>query len=279
MTNYKKWYGDIKAHLADYKINILEIPSNGIYEKNGKEYKHILPKVEGERNYINDIARNSLKPEDRHHDWFHLNSSQTLCVNYFAMLMDEEAKNLSLILSRWINKEIHVNPSTMKFEKVDKSLYGDSNFDFYCEDTEGHKYFFEIKYTERGIAKKCQPKHDKSDKNLLKIYDEKYRKMVEKEGSILDFDNPFIFMKKHYQAFRNICCANSKEGDYTFFLTMYGNVLTRKELDSCLEYVSNKEFLKILYWEDIIKDTGEFFKNNEALREYFEELARKYLLE
>lgn len=267
---YNKWYEMIKANLVNYKLNILGIPGSGFYGK--KQEEHILPRGAAGANYMFDISDIHFK---KHHGYHHLNSSQTMCVNFFAPLVQDKCKFLSKLLTLLLLKNIKID--FFEFEYTNKKELGDTNFDFYCRDTENRNYYFEIKYTEQEITKKCSAS-DLSDENLLKVYDKKYRANVEAKGSVLSINNPLIFMKEHYQAFRNISCANSFTEDYCFFMTMEGNEKTRKELDESLHYVKNNEYVKSWYWEHIINTTLELVKDDLELVGYYTEFKNKYML-
>ena len=79
---YNKWYQQIKQHLSNYKNEKLKIYEDGIWVGNKKPYSHILPIELGENNYLCDEAKTALKSSEKHQDWYHLNSSQTLCRNF-----------------------------------------------------------------------------------------------------------------------------------------------------------------------------------------------------
>ena len=268
--NYNKWYESIKEHLVNYKVNVLGIPGSGYYGK--KLESHILPRGQADANYMCDISGISFK---KHLGYHHLNSSQTMCVNFFVPLTQNDCKLLSTFMSKLLGDEIKV--VKYEFEYTNKKLYGDTNFDFYCQDSNGHNYYFEIKYTEQGIGKQCST-DDKSDENLLKIYKKKYQANVEAEGSQLIIENPLVFMNEHYQAFRNMSCANETRKDYCFFVTMKENELTRKELEESTKYIKSDKYVKSLYWEDVVELAFELTAKIPDLLGYYIEFKNKYFL-
>ncbi len=267
---YNDWYEMIKNNLVNYKLNVLGIPGSGFYGK--KQEDHILPRACSGANYMFDISNLVFK---KHHGFHHLNSSQTMCVNFFAPMLEDNCKLLSKLLAFLLNEDVKV--INFEFEYTNKKIYGDTNFDFYCQDANKHNYYFEIKYTEQGIAKKCSAK-DQSDENLIKVYDEKYRDNVESDGSQLVIDNPLIFMKEHYQAFRNISCANEVKNNYCFFITMEGNEKTKNELNEALSYVKSDKYVKSLYWESIVQLALELVEDDPELFGYYLEFKNKYSL-
>ena len=268
--DYNEWYTAITKHLVDYKLNVLGIPGSGFYGR--KQVDHILPRGMAEANYMFDISGISFK---KHHGYHHLNSSQTMCVNFFAPLVQDGCKLLSKFLGLLLSEDIKI--AYYEFEYTDKTNHGDSNFDFYCRDEKGHNYFFEIKYTEDGIEKSSKPK-DSSDENLLRIFDRKYRASVEADGSQLKIDEPLVFMKEHFQAFRLMSCANSVKGDYCIFLTMEGNEKTEKELAESLPFAKSAKYIKSWHWESVVESVLEYTRSDSELIGYYMDFKRKYLL-
>ena len=69
----------IYQHLAEYKRNDLGITINGIWKKNGKEYAHILPEDQQDKNliqskYYDELLRLIEYPSIKlHKDFHHLN--------------------------------------------------------------------------------------------------------------------------------------------------------------------------------------------------------------
>lgn len=266
--NYEKWYEQIKLHLSDYKINVLQTNENGVWKKNKKEYSHILPLDKGTDNYMCDEAKGALTENERHSDWNHLNSSQTLCVNFFAPLMySNNQELLALLLSHITGKGIAIKESC--FEYVPKSY--SSNFDFYVKDTEDVEYFFEIKYTEKGITTSG------GGKNPLNAYCRYYCEDVKNNPSFRKVSKE-VFMKKHYQAYRNM--VKAKGNNYSIFITMKGNAATYEELQLAIKDLKCEKpaNLILLYWEELIDETIKLFKDNEKIKEYYIKLKDKYII-
>jgi len=269
-----KFYSPVINHLIAYKECILGVLDNGLYYncnlKKHVEYAHILPECILMNNYMCDEAILESEKIKKHENWYHLNSSQTLCINVFVMLIIDDYYYLSKLLSNVLGFSIRIVKH--EFERVETK--GSTNFDFYCEDDKGHKYYFEIKYTEKDIAKKTGASNPKA------TFDEKYRTLIE-NGSYLKWclqeDNWKVFMFNHYQAYRNIVMANENKGDYVFFITMRHNPGTYNELLSAIRDTNEKlNNVKSLYWEDLIETVLKLVNDNPELSEYYKKVKQKY---
>ena len=259
--SFDKWYEVVKTHLGNHKKEKLRISEKGTFR--GKDYDHILPIRNGERNYMCRAAETALDPQERHSYWHHLNSSQTLCVNYFAPL---DHKKLGFLLSRLLNKT--VEPRTSKFE-YNPDPKG-SHFDFFAEDKDKNRYFFEIKYTENDVTKNSKAS------NPSAIYKTLYAEDVGANPAFANVDED-SFMNRHFQAYRNMvkgvdCC-------YSVFITMRSNENTRTELESALRDLGSvtKDHVILLYWEEVIDTALCTFKEDPDLVQYYEEMKNKYL--
>lgn len=267
MTSYKKWYEMIKVHLGTYKVNVLDIKEDGIWKGNGRLYSHILPLEQGDKNYLCDEAKKALKDDEKHQDWYHLNSSQTLCVNFFAPLKEiDGGKYLNLLMTRLFDKKIAIKDSCFEYVPIKNS----TNFDFYAKDESNGQYFFEIKYTEDGITKSG------GGKTPFKAYELFYKKDVEANPTFANIDAN-MFVNKHFQAYRNMVKGNGI--DYSIFITMRSNPNTSKELESSISDlgVTALPNIKILYWEDLIDLVIKLVGDNNYLNEYYKKLKTKYI--
>jgi len=257
--NYNNWYQIIKKHLGNYKKEVLKINENGTFRN--KEYSHIIPKELGSKNYLrSSFEKLVLK---KHPDWYHMNSSQTVCVNFFAVLDNNE---LSKLMSAILNREILVKQAEFEYTPVKNS----SNYDYYIQDINGNNYYFEIKYSESTIDKKSKAS-DKSD-----AY-EKYYKNDVKSNPIFKNITENDFMTNHFQAYRNM--VKGKGDDYSIFITMRSNEGTYNELKSALEDLRVKDAHNtiLLYWENLINDVMELFKDKAELVSYYKEFKDKYI--
>ena len=205
---YEEWYKLIKQHLSNYKIDTFGNIGDGVYAGNGRKYSHILPDGFKEENYMCKEAKEALQ-DKRHPDWYHLNSSQTLCVNFFSKIKEiDNKKYLNRFLSKIIGKDIIIKESCFEYKPVEKS----SEFDFYIKDINNHNYYFEIKYTEKGIAAKGGGKtaHETYKKLYLPdVINNPYFKNVSEDD----------FLNKHFQAYRNM--VKGVGNDYSVLIMIW----------------------------------------------------------
>ena len=266
-----KWKQQIYEHLTNYKKEVLKVNEMGIFRN--KEYGHILPKDKGELNFLcNEIFKyvedNNIK---KHMYWYHLNSSQVMCLNFFVPLI--KANLLNEILAKILGVKMD-NPK-YEFEKVIEK--GSTNFDFYVKN-EGAEYFFEIKYTEDTIDKKSKAK------DISETYKKFYSEDC-KSNKLFNSMTVDTFMKKHYQAYRNMVKAS--EEDYSIFIVMKDNRGVNNEINNALEVLNldrktaAEKHIIIKTWEDITRDVIEILqeKKEKELVEYYERFKRKYLLD
>lgn len=282
--NINNFNDAIIRHLVDYKKQKLDIDGCGhfiTYNKKTKEfidhgeYEHILPEpLEVKlRNYMCDEAKTESSKIKRHSYWHHLNSSQTMCINFFAILLNNDYEYLNALLAYILKKNIKIRKH--EFEKV--LIPNSTNFDFYCEDEEGHNYYFEIKYTEKDIETKT------TASKPFKTFNDIYKPLIENGTNlkfILESDNWKIFMSKHYQAYRNMVYGNSIKGDYCFFITMKNNQGTYDELQNAIKDANDSlSNVVSLYWEDLIPMTLNIVNGNNNLVNYYKEFENKYFLQ
>ena len=276
------WKDDVYKHLGEYKRNILGIPGNAI--KGDTEYEHILPCGMHFANYMCEQAIKESSKIKKHPYWYHLNSSQTMCINFFARLFDESNYSyLSKVISLIINERTEIVKAEFEYNPEKWS----SNFDYYCIDNKNHKYYFEIKYTEDEFQDSTGARDPKS------VFDRIYRPLIVKHevlsNCLLD-DNWKVFMKCHYQIYRNIAMACTKDDDYSYciFITMKHNEKTRKKLESAFTSIGETpKNVLCIYWEDLIEQVITLFseKGNNGnykypdILGYYKEFRNKYILQ
>ena len=271
-----KWTEKIWRHLEDYKVNVLGIPGKGM---NGdKAYGHILPCGTHHRNYMCDAAAKVGDSIKKHAGWHHLNSSQTMCINFFAPMV---ASDRYAMLNRFLGLfgiETKIKEAVFEYTPVEHS----SSFDFFCKDENGIGYYFEIKYTESDIAK------ESGSSNLEETYQKYYSDSIEKNPLFRNCTEE-LFMKRHYQAYRNMVKAD--DFGFCLFITMKGNQGTEQELRSSIDDLKVPENelsrIKCLHWEEIVphwiealseKDSQGHYKFPADLG-YYLEFQKKYLLD
>lgn len=269
-----KWTQSIYDHLERYKIHKWNDDKKVKFRD--KLYGHILPENLKEENYMSSIVKEEAKNIKKHMYWHHLNSSQTMCLNFFVPLINENL--LSLFFKKVLN--LNVDIKDKKFEYTPEA--GGTNFDFYVKDSKYKNYYFEIKYTEADINKKTSvedPLH--RHEVFMGLYDPKIKKNKLFVSAHIDEDT---FMLEHYQAYRNMVEANN--GDYSIFITMSGNSGTEKELKSATEKLGlitkkdqKKNCILLLHWEDVVAKTQYMIDElgNKELTDYYEEFFKKYI--
>ena len=147
----------IKNHLASYKLNTLKVTQDGVWWKNKKKYKHILPKSMYIENIINkgfqaDLLK-LINTKDFHLGFHHLNSSQALALNLFGPLVC--TKKVSIL-----GELLHIPISdtfVSEFEYIENPNEN-TNFDFFIKGNNFNIYF-EVKYTEAKFGKKIIDKY------------------------------------------------------------------------------------------------------------------------
>lgn len=253
----------IIANLEDYKKGTLKIPENGMYKKNKKEYAHILTIEDKDKNIINkgfyeEILR-ELSKVKKHTDFHHLNSSQALTFNLFSpMIIKDNLKELLSFIDYVDNIKLYEYEHIEKEEEEKKTKEG-TNFDFFIEGEE-RKYFFEVKYTERGFGSIDGTKQSHQDK-YINIY-------LDKLNKIGNFSKEEFF--SNYQLLRNL--IYTQEGIVSFVIPKKREDLYNK-IDLMRQKINNPNNCKILYIEDLCN----FFKNITNFRNHYEEFEEKYL--
>ncbi len=262
----KTWRKRVYDHLEKYKIESLKVKENGLFKE--IEYGHILPKEYGLLNYMELVRNHESKfKKMKHMYWYHLNSSQTMCINFFQPLIEKGYISSFFNIVLGINKKI-VN---CEFEKVLEK--GSTNFDFYAEDTDGNHYYFEIKYTEYSVSKKT------STDRVEETYKKFYLKDVESNPTFTDAKIGMnLFMNTHYQAYRTM--VKAKGNDYSIFITMDGNDGVDKEINKALTDLNlniktaREKNIIILHWSEVVKKTlyfiGELEDKEELINHYIE---------
>lgn len=210
-----KFQEHIKQKLGIYREKNLGISEAGIFRYRGKNLskEHILPLEFTKFNIIENYREefySSTKAQINFHKYFyHLNSSQALCINLFFPLIFENKLNLLLELLGIPISE----PIESCFEKESQIEIGNgrkTNFDFFIQLPEGTKIYFEIKYTEEEFGK---TKDDNEHKDKFK---ETYQPLLKNNAFIKkEYHEMSSFFDK-YQIMRNLCHID--EHSYVIFV-------------------------------------------------------------
>lgn len=256
----------IILNLCSYKNDILKITENGTYHN--KTYLHILPKNMSEKNlletkYFDDLKKefHDLQNKKKIHRYFHhLNSSQALALNFFVPIVKEG------LLSNFLGIEDEVFNTKFEYEEENSfevNPYRKTNFDFYAE-SNNKKYFFEVKYTEKGFgsAKKGSAHKEK--------YKTIYKPTLEKICKANIPENEFF---KNYQLWRNLC--HVQYGTICFVLPSFRNDLI-KIIENAKSFIKEEyiKFIQIKIIDDFaLKMTSH---KNVNISNHYKEFKKKY---
>lgn len=269
MNNYTE---RLINHLADYKLNFLDISENG--EWRGKQYSHILPPAMKFSNLLGPIRLDFelyLKNHQEiglHKGFHHLNSSQAFAFNLFYPYLAEGGKSahhLSSIMG--VDKDV----VDWSFETVPDASEG-TNVDVCWNAPDGTTTYCEVKLSEGEFGK---AKNDTRHKQKLEtIYRPRLTGMVKPE--ILEED---IFFK-HYQLLRNISLLHESEQDHLVFFFPRTNSALLPELERVMNAVlpETESRITIVYWEECIQQLMRKSLKSELLTEYASQLREKYLI-
>lgn len=245
--SYKSWYNGVIAHLKD----VTHCSNGGYIYSNEEEMKNFIFEQELSQVFPAMTMKSLQK------DWRHANSSQVMCLNFFAGLIGENNDKLT----QFVNSVLGIDGFVTYFaaEYTEKGLkLRSSNFDFYIETDTGIRIYFEIKYTEPGFAAKARGKVD--------WWEAYYRPLCEQSYHLKNVERN-EFMQMHFQLYRNLAMA--KENSYCVFITDSNNPATSRELAPWI----NKKNIIILSWQDAVKKVLDLSISTD----YFKRFEEKYL--
>jgi hypothetical protein len=216
-------------HLLSYKRKNENLSGldDGTYNYRGSllTYPHILPWASRFANFLPEyqaeltahIETASIK---LHRYFHHLNSSQTICLNFFFPL--ELEKKLEWVLEYLGFSDGAVDYQTTCFEKggIDGRVERNwrcTNFDYYFETTSGKRFYFEIKYTENRFGAK--PENDR-DEDAIEKFESVYLPLLKETVLPEHFDDPELFFD-NYQILRNL--VHLEANSYVVFIYPQGN--------------------------------------------------------
>lgn len=281
----------VKEHLSEYKAKKLKILSNGTYAYKGKNYvyNYILPKNMEKLNIIENYReaffkspyyeKEAFKDCTYHkiklHMYFnHLNSSQSMCINFFYPLIHEASINLILDILGIQGKAVY-DLDHISFEKesdLEQGNFTKTNFDFYIKLKNNIKVYFEIKYTE-GEFGKTQNDEDHTDK-----FNEVYKTMLSNSKVIKQKYKTKEFFFSNYQIMRNI--VHIDESGYVVFLYPKDNYGIRRQALGVRENVLEgqlKNHLILFTWENMLQQLITLLPSGELKNYYIDEFIYKYL--
>lgn len=258
---------NVTQHLSLYKEHSLGILENGIYKYRGKEIprSYILPNGYWERNFPenfnfsikeNTLFLDTLPPILLHKYWYHLNSSQVLCISYFYEFIRDRALLCSLCEYLGMGA-----PISACFELVEDKSEGTS-VDFAIMLENGGRVYFEIKYTEQVFGSAARVIGKKNCEQTREYYLDRKRRFY---SSVDISDDDYL---KHYQVVRNISLSPRESQNKTVFLISKANTGVRDSLYSGLGAIRNPDSFnyEVIYWEDLL----EKFPNKWVFEKYFD---------
>jgi hypothetical protein len=255
----------IKEHLADYKINVLNIIENGLWRN--KKYGHILPEILKERNilasnYYQSIIDEIKNKDIKLHQYFHhLNSSQALCFNLFHPLLVE---NYLFPIFNKVNKKIEQNEIVEKYEfEYIADHRENTNFDLFLKTKNNINFYFEIKYTENEFGKEI-----KDEKHI-----QKYNTIYKNKLKVFNNVNIDIFLQ-YYQIFRNLIY---NDNGYSIFVFPRDRIDLENSLNEVLNKYCNKkqqEHAIIIYIENIVESILDY--DNQKIKDHYKLFMEKY---
>jgi hypothetical protein len=245
MQARKMKYGEFKKkvieHLEQYKQKYMQGIGKGTFAGAVTDHDYILPKDMIERNLL--PLSIGIKKVHYHMYACHLNSSQMMCINFFAPILKEDQllieilkKQLNITISpqtRIIKSEFEYTPDGQKH----------TNLDLYLELSNYMKIYIETKYTENGFGgiKEDIKYPDRYEREWNSFYKDQLSKSMHfKEMSQSEF-------YKDYQINRNIAYVKNDK-DYVCFIYPFDNVSLHE--DKRLESIDLENVYKI-DWNDL----------------------------
>ncbi len=265
--------GEIKKHLAQYKLDRLGIKENGIWKRNNKPYKHILPEELLKLNIL-ELYRKEFwdyfqkQKIKRHKDFHHLNSSQAFCFNLFFPIIPLLEKNKYNIAKKIFN--VTDEKYICKFEVIlDKKEA--TNFDFFIQGNLKSQ-LFEIKYTESEFGKA------KNNSGHKAKYEKIYKQRLADKLTSKELD--YMVLLKHYQLLRNVLYINDNTELYIIFL--FENEGIKKYIDEVVHKLFNtktKKNIKILPVKSLVDKIIKSIPATEyKLLTHYEMFKEKYFI-
>ncbi len=268
---------EIKDWLSDYKANHFKHLKNGIWKYRGKEIPcaHILPK---ENLYDNLLPEYKCELQDYieskkvklHQYFYHLNSSQAMCLNFFYPLIKEEKLQLILEFLNIHNDSVDYN--SVCFEKESfierQKGYRPTSFDFYFKTHTNKEIHFEIKYTEQDYGKA------KNDVDHIGKYDLVYQNYCSVIESRYSNCNDFL---NYYQLLRNV--IHVSDNSYVVFLFPENNKKIKQQAEFAKSTLVKPDFQKNILnctWESLLEFVDTINLDSPRLVKQMDDFKAKY---
>lgn len=275
---------EILKKLGVYKREILKELENGIWKRTNGYYPHILPFKKWFNNllpqYKTELRKYiTTKNIKKHQYFYHLNSSQAMCLNMFYPLIEEKKLDILFDILKIDGDSVDYNSVCFEkesdIEKVVTIEKGIDNrptcFDFYFKTNNGIKIHFEIKYTEREFAP------TKSDN----AHEVKYESIYKNHCSAInsEYCNCESFLK-NYQLMRNI--INVSNNSYVVFIYPENNKKIKQQAEYAKSFIVKPDMQQHvinLTWEDLLGYIDSINLNSDKLTTQMTDFKQKYCIE
>lgn len=267
----------VKEHMVEYKRSVLKINQDGIWKRNKRPYKHILPEESWQANILEPYREAFFNgPQAKiqfHNDFHHLNSSQAMCINFFYPLIAEEKLHLLLPILGMDQtaKDCIAEACFEKESNLEIAKGRKTSFDFYMQLKPNTKIFFEIKYSENGFGKAA-----KDDEHLSNYY-KVYKPLLNNNPAIRDNCKNEEYFLNHYQIMRNLLHIDANS-TVVFIYPQDNQKVNEEALQARAEVMTpGWESKFILYqWEGLLRELFKHLKDKQLI-DYYNAFADKYL--
>lgn len=249
MTDYQS---EIKKHMKEYKLERLGVTENGIWNKNGKEYPHILPEALLKLNLLETYRKEFWAYFDRrepqiklHHDFHHLNSSQAMCFNLFFPFLNDDVQGIPCLVSALGLSDGAAEIATFEFVPIPSE---GTNFDFFIRFRSQRKAHFELKLSEESFGSAQNDEHH--NQKFESIYKPKVA-----DRFLPGYCDAGHFFK-NYQVMRNIWHIDLNSSDLLFFILPRRNTLLEepaKYIHACVKE-PYRDHIRVIFLEDLVSE-------------------------
>ena len=264
----------LREHLAAYKVERLEVQTEGIWRRNRRRYPHILPESKRRSNILGTIRdefwdwfEKGGEKVTLHRDFHHLTSSQAMCFNLFFSFKHPQLA-LDPVLRALGQPAQPVQEC--RFEHILDDEEG-TNLDFFILLRSGVRLLFELKLAERefGRAQNDEPHRRK----LKKIYGPRLPGRV--SPSFLEQD---VFFR-NYQLMRNLSCLREQPEDRLYLVLPRANESLTGGIELLFQNLTPcwAQRVEVVYLEDLVPALLGQGDLAPRCREALQEFARKYL--